>query len=169
MYNKSFGEPPHFNKIILTAVLIAVTLALSIIIPPIPIPGTHGNFNLCDTGILTSALLLGPKVGGSVGALSGFLLDILTGYSNYSIFSFIVHGLEGLIAGKISRRRDNKYTNVAAVIVGSVVMVTGYFFSDSLLYTIYAGYLGILFNLIQSLVGGAIALFVFPFLKKRIH
>lgn len=89
MDKKSVGEHTGFRLIVMTAVFVAATLAMSIVIPPIPIPGTHGNINLCDAGILVSALLLGPRVGGVVGALSGFLLDILTGYSNYSICSWV--------------------------------------------------------------------------------
>ncbi|KRM43731.1 ECF transporter S component [Lentilactobacillus parafarraginis] len=169
MDNKSVGHSSQFRTVILTAMFVAATLAVSMAIPPIPIPGTHGNFNLCDAGILISALLLGPKVGGVVGALSGFLLDILTGYSNYSIFSFIVHGLEGVVAGWLAHRSAKKYASVIAVIVAALVMVVGYFFADSFLYTIYAGYLGIFTNLIQGLVGAVIAMFVIPFLRKRVH
>ncbi|MCP9332617.1 ECF transporter S component [Lentilactobacillus hilgardii] len=169
MDNKGVGQRTQFRTIILTAMFVAVTLAVSMGIPPIPIPGTHGNINLCDGGILISALLLGPKVGGTVGALSGFLLDILSGYSNYAIFSFIVHGLEGLIAGWIKNRSTKKVVDVIAVLVAAVVMVVGYFFADSILYTFSAGFLGIFTNTIQGLVGAVIALAVTPFLRKRIH
>ncbi len=165
----SVGQNHQFKTVILAAMFVAVTLAISIGIPPIPIPGTHGNFNLCDGGILISALLLGPRVGGVVGALSGFLLDILTGYSNYAIFSFIVHGLEGLVAGWIKNRSTKKYIDTVAVLVAAVVMVVGYFFADSLLYTFYAGFTGLFTNTIQGLVGAVLALVITPLLRKRIH
>ena len=168
MDKKSVGEHTGFRLIVMTAVFVAATLSMSIVIPSIPIPGTHGNINLCDAGILVSALLLGPRVGGVVGALSGFLLDILTGYSNYSIFSFIVHGLEGLIAGWLSVHLSRKYSAIFATICAVIIMVVGYFFADSILYTFAAGFLGIFTNIIQGIVGAAIALFVTPFLKSRV-
>ncbi len=47
-------------------------------------------------------------------------------------------------------------------------MVIGYFVADSVLYNIYAGYIGIGTNLIQGAVGALIAYLVTPRLKKRI-
>lgn len=155
-------------KVVLTAMFIAVTVAISRFFI-IPIPMTHGNINLCDAGIFISALLLGPRVGGIVGGASGFLLDLISGYGQYMWFSLIVHGAEGLIVGLIAGRNvDRKWIKLIAVSVGIVIMVIGYFVADSVLYNIYAGYVGIGTNLIQGAVGALIAYLVTPRLKKRI-
>ena len=155
-------------KVVLTAMFIAVTVAISRFFI-IPIPMTHGNINLCDAGIFISALLLGPRVGGIVGGASGFLLDLISGYGQYMWFSLIVHDAEGLIVGLIAGRNvDRKWTKLIAVSVGIVIMVIGYFVADSVLYNIYAGYVGIGTNLIQGAVGALIAYLVTPRLKKRI-
>lgn len=155
-------------KVVLTAMFIAVTVAISRFLI-IPIPMTHGNINLCDAGIFISALLLGPRVGGIVGGASGFLLDLISGYGQYMWFSLIVHDAEGLIVGLIAGRNvDRKWIKLIAVSVGIVIMVIGYFVADSVLYNIYAGYVGIGTNLIQGAVGALIAYLVTPRLKKRI-
>ncbi len=155
-------------KVVLTAMFIAVTVAISRFFI-IPIPMTHGNINLCDAGIFISALLLGPRVGGVVGGASGFLLDLISGYGQYMWFSLIVHGAEGLIVGLIAgKNTDRKWIKLIAVSVGIVIMVIGYFVADSVLYNIYAGYIGIGTNLIQGAVGALIAYLVTPRLKKRI-
>lgn len=155
-------------KVVLTAMFIAVTVAISRFFI-IPIPMTHGNINPCDAGIFISALLLGPRVGGVVGGASGFLLDLISGYGQYMWFSLIVHGAEGLIVGLIAgKNTDRKWIKLIAVSVGIVIMVIGYFVADSVLYNIYAGYIGIGTNLIQGAVGALIAYLVTPRLKKRI-
>ncbi|WP_040471702.1 ECF transporter S component [Lentilactobacillus kisonensis] len=155
-------------KVVLTAMFIAVTVAISRFFI-IPVPMTHGNVNLCDAGIFISALLLGPRVGGVVGGASGFLLDLISGYGQYMWFSLIFHGAEGLVVGLIAgRKADKKWTKLIAVTVGIVIMVIGYFVADSILYTMYAGFIGIGTNLIQGLVGAVIAYLVTPKLKKRI-
>ncbi len=155
-------------KVVLTAMFIAVTVAISRFFI-IPVPMTHGNINLCDAGIFISAILLGPKVGGVVGGASGFLLDLISGYGQYMWFSLIVHGAEGLIVGLIAGKNANrKWTKLIAVSVGIAIMVVGYFVADSVLYNLYAGYIGIGTNLIQGLVGALIAYLVTPKLKKRI-
>lgn len=47
---------------------------------------THGNINLCDAGIFMAALLFGRRDGLIVGGLSGFILDLISGYSQYMFF-----------------------------------------------------------------------------------
>lgn len=105
--NNSSIQHETLRRLTLSAMLIAVTVVISRLFI-IPVPMTHGNINLCDAGILIAAMLLGPREGASVGAISGFLLDLLSGYGQYMFFSFIVHGLEGLVAGlmlsKVSKR-----------------------------------------------------------------
>lgn len=170
MDRKSIGGKVSSDifKVVLTAMFIAVTVAISRFFI-IPIPMTHGNINLCDAGIFISALLLGPRVGGVVGGASGFLLDLISGYGQYMWFSLIVHGAEGLIVGLIAgKNTDRKWIKLIAVSVGIVIMVIGYFVADSVLYNIYAGYIGIGTNLIQGAVGALIAYLVTPRLKKRI-
>ena len=86
-----------------TALLTALNIVISRILI-IPIPFTHGNINLCDAGIFIVAMLYGPWPGLFAGAVSGFLLDLISGYSQYMFFSLIVHGLEGLIVGFLFQR-----------------------------------------------------------------
>ena len=86
-----------------TALLTALNIVISRILI-IPIPFTHGNINLCDAGIFIIAMLYGPWPGLFAGAVSGFLLDLISGYSQYMFFSLIVHGLEGLIVGFLFQR-----------------------------------------------------------------
>ncbi|KRK87346.1 ECF transporter S component [Lentilactobacillus sunkii] len=170
MDRRSVGGKVSNNifKLVLTAMFIAVTVAISRFFI-IPVPMTHGNINLCDAGIFISAILLGPRVGGVVGGASGFLLDLISGYSQYMWFSLIVHGAEGLIVGLIAGKNpDRKWSKLIAVSVGIVIMVFGYFVTDSILYTLYAGYVGIGMNLIQGAVGALIAYVITPRLKKRI-
>lgn len=170
MDRKSVGSKVSNDifKVVLTAMFIAVTVAISRFFI-IPVPMTHGNINLCDAGIFISAILLGPKVGGVVGGASGFLLDLISGYGQYMWFSLIVHGAEGLIVGLLAGKNpDGKWTKLIAVLVGIVIMVFGYFVSDSVLYNLYAGYIGIGMNLIQGAAGALIAYLVTPRLKKRI-
>lgn len=170
MDRKSVGgsASKHLFKVILTAMFIAATVAISRFFI-IPVPMTHGNVNLCDAGIFISAILLGPVVGGVVGGASGLLLDLTSGYTQYMWFSLIVHGTEGLIVGLIAHKKvDTKWTKALAVIIGIIVMVAGYFVADSVLYTPYAGFVGIGTNLLQGIVGAVIAYFVTPRLKGRI-
>lgn len=144
------------NKRLQRSLYIAILLALTIIMGRfflIPIPFTHGNINLCDAGIMICAILLGPKAGFFVGGFGGLFLDLISGYGQYMIFSLIVHGLEGLVCGFMFKKYHSK---ILAVVLASLIMILGYFISDTILYSITVGYLGILANFLQGLVGSLV-------------
>lgn len=153
-----------------TALLTALNVVISRILI-IPIPFTHGNINLCDAGIFIVAMLYGPWAGLFTGAVSGFLLDLISGYSQYMFFSLIVHGLEGLVVGLLFQRLradSSKAKQVGIMLVGTIIMVAGYFCSDSILYNIQTGLVGIPMNCIQGIVGLVVALLLTPQLRKVI-
>ncbi|AVK61046.1 ECF transporter S component [Lactobacillus sp. CBA3605] len=146
--------------------LIAVTVVISMWFI-IPVPMTHGNINLCDAGIFIAALLFGRRGGAIVGGASGFLLDLLSGYSQYMLFSLIVHGLEGFLVGQFGADQS-KGRQFMAITIGGVVMVIGYFISDTILYAMPTGLAGVPTNAIQAVVGGVIAYPIVLRLKDRV-
>ncbi|KRL41640.1 MAG: ECF transporter S component [Liquorilactobacillus nagelii] len=154
------------KQLVQIALLIAVNVAVARFFI-IPVPMTHGNINLCDAGIFIAALLFGRKAGLIVGGLSGFLLDLISGYPQYMFFSLIIHGLEGFLAGWLSEHPSRKAL-VAAMGTGVLVMVAGYFATDTLLYQLQAGLIGIPTNLFQGVIGGLVALPVYYRLRGRI-
>lgn len=161
------------NSKLKTTVITALLTALNIVISRIliiPIPFTHGNINLCDAGIFIVALLYGPWAGLFTGALSGFVLDLISGYSQYMFFSLLIHGLEGRIVGKIAQKENIKFQwrIVSAMIMGVIIMVSGYFCADSILYNISVGALAIPINCIQGIAGIIVAWIIVPILKRTI-
>lgn len=155
------------QRVLIASMMIATTVVVSRLLI-IPVPLTHGNINLSDAGILVAALLLGPWLGGSVGALTGFLLDLLSGYGQYMMFSLVIHGLEGLIAGR-ARSMKSKWMKFYVLLLSIFIMVLGYFIVDRLFYGLYAGLVGIGGNFIQGIVGMAIALVTTPRIKGKLR
>lgn len=153
------------REVVTLAMLIAVTVVISRFFL-IPVPMTHGNINLCDCGIFIAALLLGRTQGAIVGAFSGLLLDLISGYTQYMFFSFIVHGLEGFVAGWIGSNKKVS-AKLIAIPVGIVIMVAGYWATDTLLYGFKVGLIGVPMNFIQGIVGGVVAFIVSVPLQDR--
>ena len=158
----------QLKRLILAGLLLAITIVFGRLFI-IPIPWTHGNVNLCDAGIFIAAMLLGPAYGTIVGGLGGMMLDLISGFTQYSIFSLIAHGLEGLVTGIIYKHVGNrKIGQWCALLSGAIVMVIIYLVADSVLYNFVAGLLGIGTNLLQGIVGDVIAMLVVPSIKKRL-
>ena len=115
------------------------------------------------------AVRFGSKKGGVVGGLSGFLLDLISGYPQYMVFSLIVHGLEGFIVGKLTEdKKISAKSLIISLIAGVLFMVLGYLVSDSLLYKFSTGIIAVPMNVIQGLVGALVAVPLFWRLRKLV-
>ena len=156
------------KKLTLAAMLIALSIVFGRFFL-IPLPWTHGNVNLCDAAIFVGAMLLGPWYGGIIGGSAGLFLDLLSGFGQYAPFSFIAHGLEGLIAGWLIRWFPNRWGQLLGLVLGVAVMVVCYFFADAMLYSWSTSALGVIPNTLQGVIGAVVAaLFERP-LKRNLH
>ncbi len=110
----------------LTAMLMAMNIVLSMEVLSVPVPGGHLYFN--DSVICLASLLLDPVGAFAVGGIGSFLGDAIF-YPEPMFVSLVSHGLQAvaisLIAHKVFKDR-NIAGAIVAVLVGAVIMVTGY-------------------------------------------
>src|SRR5438445_12055783 len=123
------GHRTPVVTITVTAVLTALVF-LSTYLFQIPIPATQGYFNLGDIMIFISALTFGTRVGGFAGGIGSFLSDAFAGFGTFAPFTLVIKGLEGYVAGLISRRSLQRRTLMIACGARSVSMVCGYFSAE---------------------------------------
>lgn len=154
----------NLKRAMILAMIVALNVALAFFIL-IPVPATNGNINLCDAGIIFAALLYGKREGAIVGGLSGLLLDLVSGYAIFMPFSLVVHGLEGFAVGAIAKRDDNK-SKALAIVVGAIIVVVGYFITNSILYGVAAGIPGLFTDTIQAVVGSVVGLVLYHVLHR---
>lgn len=115
------------KKIVLNGLMISLVCLATMAIQ-IPVPGTNGYVNIGDAIIFITSILFGPTPGMIAGGIGSALADILSGYAHWALFTLIVKGIEGYLVGLIVNKF--KATNlgiVLATLLGSVVMVFGYF------------------------------------------
>jgi uncharacterized membrane protein len=164
---------------IAAAAIFAALVAVATLLFVLPIPATSGYFNLGETIIYISTLLLGPFVGAVAGA-GASIADILSGYGQFAPGTFAIKSIEGFLVGIIFQKLNNKTKNITlsaviAVLVGGFEMVVGYFLYEmtALAYPMGLAAAEVPFNIVQMLIGLAIAvpvmhgvLKVFPQLKS---
>ena len=109
------------------AVSTALTTVMTCIMFPLPKP--LGYVNLGEVAIFIFSLLMGPFVGAFAGGVGSMLADIILGYSSYAPATLVIKGFEGFIVGYLRR-----FNEIAAMAVGSVSMILGYFLYDYILY-----------------------------------
>ncbi|MGY5879128.1 MAG: ECF transporter S component [Candidatus Thorarchaeota archaeon] len=171
-----YFRPSGINSAIniaLLAIMTALATIMTIVIQ-IPYPGTSGYFNFGDTMVMLAGLLLGPVGGFVAGGFGSALADVATGYTFYAPITFIVKGLEGMAVGYLgSKARDNVKVNgrdILAVIVGSIIMLTGYFIAQVLLFDIVVavGEL-VTINLAQVTIGAVVTLLIGPTIRSYLR
>lgn len=135
---------------IMTALVLGLTL-IHITVTPI-----GGYVHLGDIVIYFTAFAFGPWAGLIAGGLGTGLADVVSGYAIFAPLSLVVHGLQGFVAGWIATRGSHPLRLVAAVIVGGIILVGGYFAGEALVPVL--GGLAVAvsevpFNLVQAAFG----------------
>ena len=136
-----------------------------------PIPATSGYFNLGDSIVIITSLTFGPLVGALAGGLGSGLADLLGGWYNWVIFTTVIKGAEGYIAGYIAGDHDTRTMKktVTAWLVGGVVMVGGYFIVQVFMYGFAAALSELPFNMVQMIVAGVLGIPISNALKDRLE
>lgn len=106
-----------------------------------------GFFTLLDIGIYFAAFYLGKKEGAAVGALSGFLIDLISGYPQYMLVSLLAHGFQGYFAGFRGKKQ------IPALVVASIIMIGTYFVAEYFFYGLAPALKTLAGNSLQNLVG----------------
>ncbi len=120
----------------------------------IPTVGTEGYLNLGgDMVVFLAALTLGKKGGFIVGGFGSAMADLLTGYTHYVPITFVVKGLEGLIAAKLLETKIGRQKPIFATSIAGIFMAFGYFIPETFMYG-KAAVASIPGNIMQGLVGG---------------
>lgn len=123
-------------KHISVAALFTAMVVLMTSIIKIPTPATQGYLNFGDVMVLLTAILLGKKYGAVAGGIGSALADLLGGYASFAVFTLIIKGIEGYIAGLLAYRMGKRPSTTRLVIaaaIGGTWMVLGYFLAESLM------------------------------------
>ncbi len=160
------------NMLTLNAISITlVLLATAFINIRLPFAGNGGLIHLGNVPLFVVAILFGRKTGFLAGSLGMSLFDLLSGWTVWAPFTFIIVGLMGYIVGAISEKdfASPSVRYILAMFCALLIKVIGYYFAEVVLYGNYLTPFGsILGNVIQVSVATAIALPIAMQLKKYI-
>jgi len=91
-------------RISMTAVFTALVFVATTVFS-VYVPQTRGFFNIGETMVFTTALLLGPFIGAFAGGVGSALADLFLGYWYYAPATLIIKALEGAVVGLLTRKR----------------------------------------------------------------
>ncbi len=159
---------PKTRKIALAGAFTALTCAATALLHfPSPL---GGYFNLGDTLILLSVLLLGKKWGTAAGALGASLADLILAYFLYAPATLLIKAAMALSARGIFRffKKGKDLSLLFACLCGELVMAGGYFLFELFLYGPGGSWENLLFtNLPQGAVNALSAAALYALLRKK--
>ena len=112
------------SRTIATAGVMLALVFVMTWLPKVPI-GPGGYIHLGDAAVYVAAFLFGPVVGVFAAAVGTAFSDLAAGYGVFAPGTFVIHGLQGLVAALIAWRRGSREMVVAAI-AGGVIVVVGY-------------------------------------------
>lgn len=169
--NEAAVKKVNVTDIAITGVCIALTLvATAFINIRLPIAANGGLVHLGNVPLFLAAIIYGKKTGAFAGAFGMGLFDLLSGWTLWAPFTFVIVGLMGYTVGKITENRVGFRWNVLAIAAACVIKVVGYYIAEGIIYSNWvAPALSIPGNLVQIGVAAVIVLPVVEVVRNAIR
>ncbi|MFG6497562.1 ECF transporter S component [Fictibacillus sp. UD] len=165
-------ESTKTKTLVINALFVALTLVATMFINiKLPIAGNGGLIHLGNIPLFIAAFVFGRRTGAIAGAFGMGLFDLLSGWTIWAPFTFIIVGAMGYVAGLISEKVPGKRVIVysMAVVVAMLIKVVGYYFAEVVLYSNWIQPFGsIPGNVLQVGFAGLIVVPLVARIKKRI-
>lgn len=158
-------------ELVIDALFIALTLAATWLINiRLPLMGSGGLIHLGNVPLFVGAMLYGRKTGAIAGAFGMGLFDLMSGWTAWAPFTFVIVGAMGWTIGLIAEKKPFKHmmaNNILSIILAVVIKIVGYYFAEVILYGNWAAPLGsIPGNIIQVGFAGVLVLLFIDQLRK---
>lgn len=132
----------------------------------IPIPVGPGFLNFGEVVIYTVAFLFGDLIGALSGGIGAAVADVILGYVWYAPITLVAKGSEGYVVGRLAG--DSVRSKILAVAIGAPFMIVTYVAATAVLYGAPAAIPELAADILQAVVGLAIALPLSQALQSRI-
>ena len=120
-----------------TAIFVALTYIFTAFINVrLPIAANGGLIHLGNVPLFIGAIIFGKKTGAIAGGVGMGLFDLLSGWTLWAPFTFVIVALMGFTVGRLTE--DEQHQNfkwyVIALIAACVIKVAGYYIAEVVIY-----------------------------------
>jgi uncharacterized membrane protein len=158
--------------IVVDGLAIALVLVAALFVHiRIPIAGVGGMIHLGDLPLFVFALLYGRKTGFLAGAFGLTLFDLLSGWTLWAPFTFVIAGAVGFIAGATGEKNPGGEIApyMLSVLAANAITVAGYYIAEGFLYGNWLAPVGsVPVNFLQVTLAAVLALPIAKRLKQLI-
>jgi uncharacterized membrane protein len=154
----------QLRKFITGALMAALTCFATYVIR---VPSPTGYIHPGDSFVILSGVILGPIYGALSAGIGSMLADLLAGYPQYAIATFIIKALTAVVCSMVYRRMKRKlYSVLIAGIWGGLIVTLGYFAVEYFMYGPGGALSGVPLNGVQNLFGIILSTLLYPLLCR---
>ena len=125
----------NIRFITITALFIALTYVFTAFINiRLPITANGGLIHLGNVPLFICAIIFGKKSGAIAGGVGMGLFDLLSGWTAWAPFTFVIVGLMGFSVGAITEKKKGFGWKVVAILVACVIKIVGYYIAEGIIY-----------------------------------
>lgn len=158
------------QKIVINALFIALTFVATMFINiRLPIMGNGGLIHLGNVPLFLAAIIYGKKTGAIAGAFGMGVFDLISGWTAWAPFTFVIVGAMGYVTGLITEKMNARpvIANSLAMVAALIIKCVGYYFAEVFLYHNWFVPLGsIPGNMMQVVIAAIIVLPIADKMKK---
>ncbi len=161
------------KMMVINAMFVALTLVCTMFVNiRLPIMGNGGLIHLGNVPLFLAAIIYGKRSGAIAGAFGMGLFDLISGWTMWAPFTFVVVGAMGYTAGLISEKMNARpiIANSVAIFAALIIKIVGYYFAEVILYQNWIVPFGsIPGNIMQVVLAAIIVLPVVGRIKKTLE
>lgn len=135
----------------------------------LPIAANGDLIHLGNVPLFACAILFGKRIGAVAGAFGMALFDLVSGWTAWAPFTFVIVGCMGYAVGAITKRTQGKRLTIhfLAMLAALVIKVMGYYLAEIVLYGSFVAPLAsIPGNVVQIVTAIVITLPLMPILTR---
>ena len=161
--NLKIKELVHLG--LLSALTFVATMAIHV-------PSWNGGvIHLGDSMIFLTAIIFGRKYAAISGAVGMTMFDVLSGYSVWAPYTFVIKAVMGFIVGSIAHmsgaRGGSSIKNSVGMVLGGLWMIAGYYAAEVMITgNLVSPVVSVTGNTIQFGAGAVIAFVIAAAIKR---
>ena len=158
----------NIRFITITALFIALTYVFTAFINiRLPITANGGLIHLGNVPLFICAIIFGKKSGAIAGGVGMGLFDLLSGWTAWAPFTFVIVGCMGFVMGWITEKKQGFQWYVVAMLAACAIKIGGYYIAEGIIYGNWiTPVTSIPGNLLQIGTAAVIVLIIIAPLKK---
>ena len=133
----------------------------------LPFAPQGGLIHLGNVPLFIFAIVFGKKTGAIAGGVGMGLFDLLSGWTAWAPFTFVIVGAMGYAVGAITEGHHSLTRDAIAIAVACVIKVVGYYIAEVIIYhNVFAPVASIPGNLVQIGTAAVIVMICIEPLRK---